>query len=520
MRNKIYIKLILLLLAGMVITTGCEKVYDGTYNEYDPTLITGDNVGLKYDPDEIEVYPIVGEILSDTPTIAIDDQVVVFGLDTVLHSLGPDAFNYGKAHIDRNTGKIWYDNVLGTLQPGTLSFDVTVAGVNGVAIVKDAFRFKVLEVPVNVTADPDNVEVSSVYEGVISTLTWEEVGNPDQHINEVTYSIKPAVPGFSVDEQGNVKKSVTVETGTYSLTIVATTNLGAKTFPNLISVNVGEAPVLTYMKHDGSGELTKVTLSPGSEYSTTQPELTGMAASGWAIMSDGLPNELVNALSIDDQGVVSVAANAAIPVGDYSIGINITSGSGVDVPFPDKFTLSFQVHTSQILYDDDEFDPANGQISYEYDPASQTHFTYDAGNGVIKGYHDNGQVLNSWATAIIPIADDWNGVKLTISFEEKNGWGAAQDACYQEFVRTLQYSYDQTDWTDIMDASDPDWPTQGSGGFNPVADQEVTGIDITNDTLYVKWHYDNSASSTLTKSVWMLDNLLFKYTINYEPIEE
>jgi len=112
------------------------------------------------------------------------------------------------------------------------------------------------------------------------------------------------------------------------------------------------------------------------------------------------------------------------------------------------------------------------------------------------------------------------GVNLSISFDERNGWGPAQDVCYQEFVRTLQYSYDQADWTDIMGASDPDWPTQGSGSFNSIVNKEVAGIDITNDTLYVKWHYDNSASATKTKSVWMLDNLLFKYTINYEPIEE
>ncbi len=520
MKKILNIKLLLVLLAaGIFGLTSCDKKYDGTYNEYNPTFITNDNVGLKYDPDETEVYPIVGNLYSDTPTVAVD-QYVIFGLDTAYHSAGDTAFNKGKVHIDKKTGVIWYDNSLGTLQPGTFSFDVTVGGSYGLAIVKDAFRFKVLEVPINVTANPDNVEVSSIYEGVISTLSYEVVGNPTEPITSVTYKLKPAVPGFIIDDQGNVKKNVNATTGEYKLSVLAITNLGARVFNNLITVTVGEAPTLKYFKHDG-GDLTKVTLAPGATYSSVQPELNGMAASGWAIITDSLPQPLIDALSIDENGIITLASNTSIPEGDYTIGVKVTSGAGVDVPFPNLFTMSFQIQWGEINFTGDEFDPANGQTTYGFDPASTTHFTYDGGNtGQVKGYHGPDALFNSWFTAILPMGDDWNGSKFSVSFEEKNGWGPNQDPCYQEFVRTLQYSYDETTWTDVMAADDPDWPVTGSGGYNPVSDQEVSGLDVTNTTLYVRWHYDNSASTTKTKSVWMIDNVKFKYTLNYDPIEE
>ena len=519
MKKLFNIQLLLLLLITGIFFSSCEKKYDGTYQEYTPTFITNENIGLKYDPQEIEVYPIVGNIYSDTPTVAVD-QLVVFGIDTAFHSAGDTAYNRGKIHIDKTRGVIWYDNSLGTLLPGDFSFDVSVVGSYGFAVVKDAFRFKVLEVPISVTASPDNVEVSSIYEGVISTLSYEVVGNPDEPITSVSYQIKPAVTGFSVDNQGKILKNVNASTGDYSLTILATTNLGARTFKNLITVHVGQAPTLKYLKHDG-GDLTKVILSPGSSYTTVQPELTGMQPSAWALKTDGLPQALIDALSIDNNGVITLASNGNIPEGDYEIGVIITSDAGVDVPFANVFTMSFQVQWDEVNFTGNEFDPANGQTTYGFDPGSTTHFTYDSGNtGQIKGYHGPDALFNSWFTTIIPIGDDWNGAKLLISFEEKNGWGPNQDPCYQEFVRTVQYSYNETDWTDIMPADDPDWPSTGSGGFNPVSNQEVSGLDVSNATLYVKWHYDNSASDTKTKSVWMLDNLKFKYTVNYDPVEE
>ena len=521
--KKIFNKnIVLVMLLGLAYLTSCTNKYDGTYVPYDPPILTEENVGLEYSPDVLETYPVAGFIKSDTPTLATQ-EVHVYGIDTALHTATTETtpgFVYSKLKIDKNNGVISYDNSLGSLLPGTLTVDVTVAGVQNYVTIKKAFTFEIKEVPINVTADPTDVEVTAIYVGVVSNLSYETVGNPDEPITSVSYKISPAVTGFTVNNNGEISKDVNATEGVHKLSILATTNLGAKMFEDLVTVNVTGAPVLTYNKHDGSGELTKVTLSPGSAYSTTQPELTNMEAQSWEILvSDDVPQAVKDALSVDENGVISVAANPSIPEGDVSVGVTVTATNGVAVDFPDKFVLSFQNQWSEITYKNEDLDPAAGNVTYGSDPESQTHFNYDPGNKEVKGYHDFDQTLNSWFIAKLPMDNTWTGM-LSVSFKEKNGWGAAQDVCYSEFVRTMDYSYDQTSWNSIMAADDPDWPASGSGSFNTVVNQSVNGLDNTNSELYVKWHYDNSASGTQTKSVWLLNEFTFKYSIAYDPVEE
>ncbi len=513
------------MMLGIAYLTSCTSKYEDTYEPYNPPTLTEENVGLEYDPAVLETYPVENILKSDTPTVATQ-EVHIFGIDTALHTATTEdtpGFVYSKLKIDKNTGVISYDNTSGKLLPGTLTVDVTVAGIQNYVTIKKAFTFEIKDVPINVTADPSEVETSALYVGVISNLSYEIIGNPEQPITSVSYSISPSDPGFTVNNAGEISKNVNASAGVHKLSILATTNLGTKLFKDLVTVNVTGAPVLIYNKHDGSGELTKVTLAPGSAYSTTQPELSNMEAQSWEILvADDVPQVVKDALSVDENGIISVAADPSIPEGDVSVGVTVTSVSGVPVDFPDKFVLSFQNQWNQITYKNEDLDPDLGNIEYGYDPGSDAHFSYGTdnnGNHIIKGYHGTDKILNSWFIAKLPMDNTWTGT-LSISFKERNGWGAGQDVCYSEFVRTLDYSYDQTSWTNIMPADDPDWPTSGSGSFNNVVNQSVNGLDNTNSEVYVKWHYDNSASDTKTKSVWMFNDLVFKYSIAYDPIEE
>jgi hypothetical protein len=482
-----------------------------------PTPISNETIGLKYDPSEIDIYPKLQVFKSDTPSVAIHDQYLFFGIDTALHTV-PDGFQYSKLKIDKNCGVITYDNTGGALLPGKLSIDVYVSGVLGVAVVKDAYVINIKDVPIEVTANPAEIDVNALYVGDISQLSYTTTGD----ITSVTYKLFGPHTGFGISPEGVVKKTTMLPSGTYKLSIMVTTNLGAKVFQDLITVNVGEAPTIKYMKHDGSGKLTKVTLTPYSPYSTLPPVVEGMTPDSWTLkLPATAPAELVDAMTIADDGVISVAGGKGIPAGDYVIGV-IATESEIPVPFDSVFTLSVAESWTSIEYiNETHLDPANGYATYGKDPASNAQFGYDAGQKLVKGYHGNDQIFNSWIILKVDYPSDVNGGDLLISFKERNGWGPAQEICYQEFVRTLSYSYDGNTWTPLMDANDEDWPTEGAGNsFHDIQNQDMGSYDLNNTTIYFKWHYDNSASATHTKSVWMLDNFKFDFSTGNSAVEE
>jgi hypothetical protein len=225
------------MLTALLFITSCEDEIDQSFDPYRPEHITNENVGLKYNPSEEDFYPL-GEKLKSVAPVTNVKQAFIFDIDTVIHSLGENAFKTNKISIDENTGVITYDNSDGKLLPGTLSVSVSVIGVLGYAIVDNAYKMNILDVPVNVTADPNNVEVEASFEGTISVLSYEETGNPPEPVAVTKYSIVPAVQGFTVNKSGKVKKDATAEVGIHKLTIVVETNLGIKTFRNLIIVTV------------------------------------------------------------------------------------------------------------------------------------------------------------------------------------------------------------------------------------------------------------------------------------------
>ena len=205
--------------------------------------------------------------------------------------------------------------------------------------------------------------------------------------------------------------------------------------------------------------------------------------------------------------------------GDYALDVSIhTVNSIVHMVKAYSFTV---LDIPVMEYTGEEFH--DGTVSYYKDQASASKFAYkknDKFGEYITAYHAPGAIFNSWIIAKVDITPDWNGNKLFVSFDEKNGWGPAQNAVYAETARHLQYSYDQISWTDVMLPDNPDWPVSGSGKYVSVPSQEIDGIDTTQSAIYFKWHYDNSASDTKTKSAWFLDNLTFMYTVDQQVVEE
>jgi hypothetical protein len=544
--NKIYnIKFMIVLLAGLVYLSSCEKKFDGTYTPYSPTRITNENVGLKYDPSVMDIYPVAKKIQSDTPTFHVE-QAFVFGLDTVYHSSGESAFMKNKLSIDRETGVITYDNSQGKLLPGTLTFDVSVIGVLGGAFFKEAFVFNIKSVPGNITADPAEVEVPALFEGVISQLSYTGEG-----ITSVSYKMTPYVQGFNVNDAGEVKKTVSATEGEHKLSFDVITNLGIAHFDDVITVTVLGMPSLKYVKQNG-GDLTKVTLSPWTAYTTAPPVLEGMTGDAWeVILPDGAPQELANAVSIGADGAISVAGDMNIPEGSYPIGVKVSQGE-VALPFDSLFVLNVVTQWDENPVAAETFDYAT-EASAPVQPPLYSYHVNGSEDKIFAAiyfnhpddpqkprdihcarlkYDKNQPAID--VTLVMQLTNDGTWKNMKVKFGQFYGYNPA---VLDMFERTLWYSYDDTEltngtftpenWIQVMASDDPDWlydnlwnsPNLISDGDLPTSGyQEFSGLDPAQNDIYICWRYVTAGGDKGAQ--WIIDDIYVQVARAYDAIEE
>ncbi len=507
MKKIFNIPTIVLLLIGTVYFSSCEKIYDGTYDRYEPTPITNENVNLKYEP--LVAYPIPDVYIeSKAPTYDAEGPVD-FGIDTVI-AVTDSKFQIGKFKIDRSTGAVGYDNKGGTIEPGEYHVSVSILNVNGYAIVDSAFKMKIIDVPIEVTADPDKPNVEFLFSGVVSTLSYTPIDVEEGDLGNVQYSIKPVVSGFSINGK-KVEKDLTAKPGIHKITIIASTDLGDKEFKDLITVTVGEEPTLKYMQQNGTDSLGKVTLSPISAYSTTAPTLTGMTAEGWEIIfPDNAPQELLDAATIDNtNGVISVAGGAGIPDGDYLLGVKV-GYAGDWVTFDSLFSISVKTEWGSIVIDNTDL----ANFTFEKTPESVRNFKYEvADEPHIKLGIKANSVINCWAisTAII-MPTDADGYALKVTFDELLD---KKEENYQAFTRTVEFSYDNSSWMTMIAADNNVWPMDTPGRYT--LESGNISFDPTQASLYVKWHYSTTAAAG---GNFFLNTISFKYSIAHAPVEE
>jgi len=509
-RIKKIFSLITLFAGVLFLITSCEERAMLEYTPYDPAAPS------PFTYPDATFYPRRAVLASDTPVFSIEGVYRLL-IDSV-HVSDGGSYVKGDFSIDDASGVISYDNKNGTINPGHYSVDVSIHTVNSLVRMPEAWKFTVLDVPVSITVTPEEVNTGALQQGEVAEVTWTDE-SPGQEITTVSFAIVPPVPGFSIDTAGKVLKTTSAPADTtLHLSLQVNTNLGTKNFSDVLTVHVGPPPTILYHQSNGSDTLHRVTLAPTTTWTSQVPQLTGMNDdNGWMmVLPDSVPQEVKDALSVDDQGVITFTGTAGLPDGEYVIGVRVTNSSNISYDFKELFTLRLVTKWEEVIYDDTEF--SSDTISYYKDPTSAAKF--GDGGGYAKGYHGPDATFISWFVAAVDIHNNWNGVEMTVSFEERNGWGPKQDPVYQEFVRTLQYSYDSTTWVDLMAADDADWPQTGAGSFVSVNDQSMGSVDLTQSRLYFKWYYDNSASATKTKSVWMLDNLRFRYTVDYAVIEE
>jgi hypothetical protein len=539
----------LFLLAGLMLISSCEERVVLDYTPYNPAAPE------KFTYPDAVFYPVLEILASDTPTIKVDGNYVL-DIDTAYTSEG-GKFLVSKFKIDDATGVITYDNSDGSINPGDYTVDVSVFTVNSKVDIPGAYKFTINDVPVSLTAEPTEYVAGALEEGVISIVTATDETSDNSLVVD-NFLLNPSVQGFSIDIDGNIIKTTLAPTDTtIKLSVKVITNLGAKTFNNIVTVTVGSPPEINYAKAAG-GTLTKVTLSPWTAYTTQKPELTGMDSDGgWdIIVSD--PDIDKTAFSVDDEGRISILAEQRLPEGEFMLGVTVTNASGNSFAFDSLFTVLVEKRWDEtsLIVNEDFNDVELGPLfaGYVVNNADHTetfganHFVKDDPHrdirsarflgGLVTGVYDATLVLD------IDLTQNSDARDLKISFGQLYGYGATALTNYE---RTLAYSYnnepasgvyDPANWNELMSATDDKWLTDNlwnsttpyddvddGDGFGVVLIPqspfvEFGGIDPTQSNVYVCWRYRSILDPTTAKAQWIIDNVKVEAARAFTAIEE
>ncbi len=533
MKKTNFLKLIVALVIGAACFSACEERVPSLYTEYNPKPITADPGNLIYEG--LISYPELTTISTDTPQVLVEG-VYKFRLDTIIASEGA-SFNQSMFAIDSETGVVTYDNKNGDITMGLYHVSVNLSNTAGIAIFDDVSQIEILDVPVSATVDNAAVDAGALQLGVLSTVSYTD-DSPEGSIVSVTYALANAVDGFEINaETGEISKTGSAAEGENVISVTLITNLGSKSFENLVTVTVGTPPTIEYVQADGTSALTNVTLSPWTAYTSYVPVLSGMEASGgWeAILPEGLDPAAVIA---NADGSISVLADQNIAVGEYKIGVKATNGGQVSFEFPEQFTLTVETRWSDLFVDDFN-DGQVGDLVTLY--PDYTNYTLSGTNEWTKvkltkaGLPDiEGLRRFNPATSdacVVRKIDNIAGIKaIKVSFDEVFGYN---DAFITKFDRGFYFgenvsglesgTFVDGDWNVIMDASDLGWT--GSSTWSTRTPTTVQSVDVNLEnvigtTIYLAWRLSPKAGETQGNGQYVLDKVSVTASTAFTAEEE
>ena len=372
-----------IIISTLFIVLSCDD--EETVELYEPQLIDADSTSLVYE--KLTAYPSLGSIQSANPTTS--DLETPYGF-RILKTSSPSQSNFVQAAftIDRESGIISYGNINNTISTGTFSVDVGLVNTNGMAVYENAFELIILDVPLEVVIDKNEVEAGIFEQGVMATISYTDTSGTDQ-ITSATYKLIDPPAGFEIDSStGEISKVKGAASGPNSLSVEITTNAGVVTAPNVLTVNVGESPTIEMFQQDGSTPLTKTVLSPNTAYTTSAPEVTGMNPTKWEVI---FPASLVNSdtelgevidfsssFSVEEpSGKVSIAEDAGLPLGTHSLGLKATNASDDEFEFKDVLTIEVENRWDTVIYEPSDFDTFNGITLHHLDSPTSFLATTD-----------------------------------------------------------------------------------------------------------------------------------------------
>ena len=467
-----------IIISTIFIVLSCDD--EETVELYEPQLIDADSTSLVYE--KLTAYPSLGSIQSANPTTS--DLETPYGF-RILKTSSPSQSNFVQAAftIDRESGIISYGNINNTISTGTFSVDVGLVNTNGMAVYENAFELIILDVPLEVVIDKNEVEAGIFEQGVMATISYTDTSGTDQ-ITSATYKLIDPPAGFEINSStGEISKVKGAASGPNSLSVEITTNAGVVTAPNVLTVNVGESPTIEMFQQDGSTPLTKTVLSPNTAYTTSAPEVTGMNPSKWEVV---FPASLVNSdieigevidfsssFSVEEpSGKVSVVEDAGLPLGIHSLGLKATNATGDEFEFIDILTIEVEDRWGTIVYEPSDFDAFTGVTLHHLDSPTSFLATTD-NHGMAKMPLVKWQSINGAGNANridaamelkIPILDPLIR-KARISFYEASGYNNFYVTRHERKVYSYQSAdmtpptADPSTWNLMIDNDDSMWST-------------------------------------------------------------
>ena len=451
-----------ILFSSFFIVLSCDN--EETVELYEPQLIDGDSISLAYE--KLTTYPSLGSIKSTIPTIS--DIETPYGY-RILKISSPSQSNFVQAafSIDRESGIISYGNINNTISAGTFSIDVGVVNTNGMAVYENAFELIILDVPLDVVIDKNEVEAGIFERGVMATISYTDTSGSDE-ITSVTYALIEPPAGFEINSSsGTISKVSGAVSGPNSLSVEVTTNIGVVIVENILTVNVGESPTIEMFQQDGSTLLTKTVLSPNTPYTTSSPEVTGMNPTNWEIV---LPTSLVNndselgavidfssSFSVEEpSGKVSIAADEGLPLGTHILGLKATNASDDEFEFKDLLAIEIEERWETTPVYEDDFSVQGTQLEIHKMGSNNNLVSLRASHPKC----DNGPVMrfgvfsppasyNDGAAEFKIPVQGTSIKKLRISFYEIFGYN---DWWVNRYKRTVS-SYQSTDDTSSLDTT-------------------------------------------------------------------
>ncbi len=519
MMKSTYTKKIVLLIAVLLAFGACEERIDLDYSKYEQPVLVDNDGSIVYQ--DVTSYPVKEKISSDAPTYEIVGSYQ-FLEPEIAAPTGSTAVN-SMWTIEPKTGVITYDNKNQNLSPGEYVISVKVANSNGVAVHSDLLSFNIDEVPITLQVDNSEKSAGIFEQGAMATVSYTDTSGG--LISSVSYALSSNTPsGFSIDAASGVISKVNgALSGENKISVVATTNLGIITFNNVLTVTVGAPPTIELLQQDGTTSLQQLTLSSNTAYVSAAPNLVGMTAASWeALLPDSL-SDYSTSISIDNDGKITILANANLPLGTYLMGAKATNASGNTYDFNDILTLKVEERweTTPVYYQNfdlaaDAVDPNifdSSLSTYRLNGSVQNHLValISAKNvrvaRVTQAGGETTKAIESALVLALAVDSDWK--KLRVSFNEAFGYGDNRLGWYERYVHTGTSITDlesgvftEANWNTLMASDDTDWSSislwgglNGDSTLNSVPAKSFD-VPLGATNMYVNWRVVKTGTAT------------------------
>lgn len=532
-------QLIYVVIASMSIMFSCDDNPYETFEEYSPTAIDPQQAGMLSYTDTTS-FPVQEVITLPVPLDEID-RSHAFVLDTV-KAAEQAASILNLFSVDNNTGVIEFDNSAGQLLPGDYVISVGVTSGDGVAVFEDVVTVTVLDVPVDLKVTNKTVNVGALEVGTMSNFSV--VDNSDGSLSSAVISISS---DFDSEVQlnsstGDVDKIAAIlGSPTFKVSATVATNLGTKVFNDVMTVTVGTAPTLNYVQQDGTTDLANVKVSPWSSYTSHTPVLEGMTAASFDLT---LPAELSahsSDITISATGQISIAADASLPEGSFSIGVIAKTAADIEAPFDNAFSLQVEKIVESVINDqlnEDVNDAADPEVAY---PGLWQGYANGSGARFVKKNGANGHYGFRIFKPHVTAADasltrliDVTGYKtVDVTFGEiLNNSNSLK--FWEHYYREWFFGDNNTDisggtfsagnWNAILDKDHADW-VDSNASWDGATNEYSTSIDVSQlsgTDLYLHWRITplNPSSAEVNNGQYWIDYVVVSGAKAYTAIEE